>query len=470
MDTEDGKVENVNEIANMLTDDLKSKVSVEKEFEDVKDFIQRKKLNLKCDLIEDTDFIKNVELKKIKTALKKMKSYAAPGISGCNKSFFNFLLLIVPNIFCKAIQIYIEKGANSKIFEWIKMRKIIFFHKNNKDTFFTKDFRPISLLETFYKIVCKVVINRLDNYGDKIFHDCQYGFIRNRNPCSATRTLEIVKKHCQERNRNHQIIFLDNSAAFDRLGIKPVLDLLIEMSIPKKYVKWLESLIRGGYAFTDVNTIKSAKFEIYSPSAQGSPLAATMYTVAHNLVQICYDNLNCNWKLVFENISIGQISFADDSAIATDIKKKEDFTSIFDFYKQFENLLGIKLNADKTEILCFGNNKEWIRKWSSELNYGKVKEDIKHLGITICNNNDETVSKTCIDIESRMQTALEYFVKTRVDLFKRKTLIEMAFHSKFNHFFQSCTLPERSLRNIWKNIVNAMRSNKLPIMSRSGRA
>ena len=46
----------------------------------------------------------------------------------------------------------------------------------------------------------------------------------------------------------------------------------------------------------------------------------------------------------------------------------------------------------------------------------------------------------------------------------------MAFHSKFNHFFQSCRLPERSLRNIWKNIVNAMRSNKLSITSRSGRA
>ena len=56
--TEDGKVENVNGIANTLTDDLKSKVSVEKEFEDVKDFIQRKKINLKCDLIEDTNFIK----------------------------------------------------------------------------------------------------------------------------------------------------------------------------------------------------------------------------------------------------------------------------------------------------------------------------------------------------------------------------------------------------------------------------
>ena len=108
--------------------------------------------------------------------------------------------------------------------------------------------------------------------------------------------------------------------------------MLIEILIPKQYVKWLESLIRGGYAFTEVNTIKSAKFEIYSPSAQGSPLAATMYTVAHNLVQICYDNLNCNWKLVIENISIGQISFAGFSAIATNIKKKEDLNCIFDFY------------------------------------------------------------------------------------------------------------------------------------------
>ena len=68
MDTEDRKVENVNEIAKMLTDDLNSKVS-----EDVKDFIKRKKLNLKCDLNEDADFIKNVEVKEIKSALKNEK-------------------------------------------------------------------------------------------------------------------------------------------------------------------------------------------------------------------------------------------------------------------------------------------------------------------------------------------------------------------------------------------------------------
>ena len=33
--TKDGKVKNINEIVNMLTDDLKSKICVEKEFKDV---------------------------------------------------------------------------------------------------------------------------------------------------------------------------------------------------------------------------------------------------------------------------------------------------------------------------------------------------------------------------------------------------------------------------------------------------
>ena len=95
----------------------------------------------------------------------------------------------------------------------------------------------------------------------------------------------------------------------------------------------------------------------------------------------------------------------------------------------------------KLKFLCFGNNKESIRKWSSELNYGKVKEDIKHLGITICNNNDETVFKTCIDIESRMQTALEYFVKTRVDLFKEKLLLKWPFTQNSNIFFNLAHCP-----------------------------
>ena len=74
-----------------------------------------------------------MEVNEIKEACKRMKNHAA---SGCNKSFFSFLLPVLSNIFCKAVQIYIKKGAKAKQFEWLKLRKTIFLHKNNRETFF----------------------------------------------------------------------------------------------------------------------------------------------------------------------------------------------------------------------------------------------------------------------------------------------------------------------------------------------
>ena len=39
------------------------------------------------------------------------------------------------------------------------------------------------------------------------------------------------------------------------------------------------------------------------------------------------------------------------------------------------------------------------------------------ISATICNKAEETIDKTCKDILSRMQTSLNFFVKTKIDLF-----------------------------------------------------
>ena len=95
----------------ILTNYLTSKVSIEKSFTNIKEFVFRKNVNLKCKFIEELDFVKNVEINEIKKASKR--TLQCPGISGCNKSLFDFLLLVVPNIYCKAIQINIDKGAKA---------------------------------------------------------------------------------------------------------------------------------------------------------------------------------------------------------------------------------------------------------------------------------------------------------------------------------------------------------------------
>ena len=44
-----------------------------------------------------------------------------------------------------------------------------------------------------------MIINRLDNYGDRKFSAYQYDFIRNKNQFAAYRTLEFNGRHCEEK-------------------------------------------------------------------------------------------------------------------------------------------------------------------------------------------------------------------------------------------------------------------------------
>ena len=152
------------------------------------------------------------------------------------KLFYEFLLFTIPTIFTKAVNCYINFGANSDIFAWIKLRKVIFIHKNNKKTNFPKDYRPISLLGVFYKIIAKTGINRLDSIGDEIFDPNQFGFVRKRSASCATKSIQIIQDHCKD------------GCAFDRLGLKPLLAILKCMDIPDIYIKWIKNLIENGNA------------------------------------------------------------------------------------------------------------------------------------------------------------------------------------------------------------------------------
>ena len=64
----------------------------------------------------------------------------------------------MPYIFCKAIQIYIDKGAKHKHLEWLKLRKIIFFTQKKQKIYFCLFF----IIRNFFKIFCKTIISRFD--------------------------------------------------------------------------------------------------------------------------------------------------------------------------------------------------------------------------------------------------------------------------------------------------------------------
>ena len=71
------------------------------------------------------------------------------------------------------------------------------------------NWRPISLLNVDYKIITKILAERLKPLLPNIIHPDQIGYVNGRNIFDANRLLQDVIKYSEEEKINSSIIFLD---------------------------------------------------------------------------------------------------------------------------------------------------------------------------------------------------------------------------------------------------------------------
>ena len=118
-----------------------------------------------------------IRLEEASTVLKNMKNNKSPGSSGFSAEFYKCFWNRIGVFVCRALNHAFISG-NLSVTQTQGI--ITCIPKGDKPKQFLKNWRPITLLNTIYKIGSGCIANRIKIFLDKLIHTDQTGFIKGR--------------------------------------------------------------------------------------------------------------------------------------------------------------------------------------------------------------------------------------------------------------------------------------------------
>ena len=260
---------------------------------------------------------------------------------------------LVKNIICDVITPFTYicnlSFENSMFPDKMKVAKVVPLFKSGSQNHFT-NYRPVSLLPQFSKVLEKLFDVRLQKFIDKynVLHDSQYGFRSNRSTSLAL--MELIEEICTEiDNKNVTIgVFIDLKKAFDTIDHKLLLQKLEFYGIRGAANEWVKSYLSCRKQYVQVDEYSSKLRDIICGVPQGSVLGPKLF--------ILYINDLCN----VSNL-VKYVLFADDTNIFKSGRNmhelSKEISGEMNKLNVWFNVNKLSLNVSKTHFMVFGKLK-----------------------------------------------------------------------------------------------------------------
>jgi hypothetical protein len=399
--------------------------------------------------------------------LQSKKSEDLYGISMCN------LKLFIPALINPLYHIIFKSFETGEFPSQLKIAKIIPLYKSGDKTL-PDNYRPISLLPNFSKIIEKVMSNRLTHYLESNNLLCQEQFGFRKAHSTLHPLVHFLNNISQARNQNKYTIaiFCDLRKAFDTVDHQILLKKLFNLGIKGIELQWFKSYLSNRKQFVHLNGKNSSLLTILLGVPQGSILGPLLFLIYINDLPSCNDLINS--------------LFADDTMLLDSHESLPLLTSKIN--KEFQkvityfNVNKLSLHMEKTKFMLFFKNKgtpspdilfnyNALNSTSQDPNLiSKMicindldEPKIKFLGVTL--DPFLTFKDHIVNINSKLATGL-FFLRSAKNILNEKSLKYLYYALIHCHIIYAIHVYSSASESLLK-MLYVKQKNAIRIISKS---
>ncbi|KAK2442416.1 hypothetical protein QL285_013611 [Trifolium repens] len=217
------------------------------------------------------------------------------------------------------------------------------------------DFRPISLLGCWYKILAKVLATRLANVIGKLIPKTQSAFLKGRQLVEGVVVVNEVIDYAKKSGKKCVILKVDFEKAYDSVEWEFLDYMLMRFGFSHKWRNWMKACIGAGSLSVLVNGSPTEEVHIKRGLKQDDPLAPLLFlVVAEGLGGLMRRAVDCGRFQPFlignNDMEMSLLQYADDTLCIGDATV-ENLWTLKAALRGFEMSSGLKGGYYSIQVL-----------------------------------------------------------------------------------------------------------------------
>lgn len=288
------------------------------------------------------------------------------------------------------------------------------------------EFRPISMLNTDYKLFTKILANRLHAVVGSLLGPGQVACTDNQSCTTNLVDLRaIIAKAAESKRFKGFLLSVDLEKAFDKVNHVFLWKTLGKFGIPERFINCIKNLYASATSRIIFNGILTSDVKIGSSVRQGCPLSMVLFVLyIEGLVRKISANIR---GVLLSGKFIRVLAYADDLVIF--IRDDAEFDLVLQIINSFAEASCIRLNRAKSAFLRINNAKSGPQQL-------READEIKILGVVFTEKWSTIVKRNFDKLLGDIQFRLSKHRTRNLNLIERTWLLNVFVLSKLWYICQ----------------------------------